>query len=76
MEKEEFAFLLDAIKQLNEKGEPASRRVLSEPEQKRQVGAYTPASEKQIGLFGKKRALLQRAAEEPGQKSRLKASAF
>ncbi|MCY9393939.1 sigma-54-dependent Fis family transcriptional regulator, partial [Bacillus haynesii] len=30
MEKEEFAFLLDAIKQLNEKGEPASRRVLSE----------------------------------------------
>ncbi len=30
MEKEEFAFLLDAVKQLNEKGEPASRRVLSE----------------------------------------------
>ncbi|MCY8564943.1 sigma 54-interacting transcriptional regulator [Bacillus sonorensis] len=30
MEKEEFAFLLDTIKQLNEKGEPASRRILSE----------------------------------------------
>ncbi|UOY89505.1 sigma 54-interacting transcriptional regulator [Bacillus glycinifermentans] len=30
MEKEEFAFLLETIKQLNEKGEPASRRILSE----------------------------------------------
>ncbi|KAA6482565.1 sigma 54-interacting transcriptional regulator [Bacillus swezeyi] len=30
MEKEEFAYLLETIKQLNEKGEPASRRVLSE----------------------------------------------
>ncbi|NPC92733.1 sigma 54-interacting transcriptional regulator [Bacillus sp. WMMC1349] len=30
MEKEEFVFLLETIKQLNEKGEPASRRMLSE----------------------------------------------
>ncbi|MDF9785195.1 hypothetical protein [Bacillus pumilus] len=30
MEKQEFVFLLEAIKSLNEKGEAASRRILSE----------------------------------------------
>lgn len=53
MEKEEFAFLLDAVKQLNEKGEPASRRVLSELS-KNGKSELTPASAQQIGLFGKR----------------------
>ncbi|KAA6455189.1 sigma 54-interacting transcriptional regulator [Bacillus sp. HU-1818] len=30
MEKEEFIFILESVKALNEKGEPASRRILSE----------------------------------------------
>ena len=73
--KEEFAFLLDAIKQLNEKGEPASRRVLSELS-KSGKSELTPQQVRSRLDYLEKESLLQRAAEEPGQKSRLKASAF
>lgn len=69
MEKAEFLFILETIKVLNEKGEPASRRIISEHSKNTQT-SLTPQQVRSRLDYLEKKIMSQKAEDAPALKLR------
>lgn len=72
MEKAEFLFILETIKVLNEKGEPASRRIISEHSKNTQT-SLTPQQVRSRLDYLEKKIMSPKAADAQAQKLPLRA---
>ncbi|MGE6629696.1 sigma 54-interacting transcriptional regulator [Bacillus sp. NPDC077027] len=75
MEKQEFAFLLETIKHLNEKGEAASRRILSEMSKKGKIH-LTPQQVRSRLDYLEKKAYVTKGKGRAGTKITLEGMSF